>query len=174
MSPFQEMGLNNTWGLCAEHRATSSADFPKVAACFAALPVQVAADLPEPTSVWAVCFILAISCNKQFQFKIVAFSHFCSLGMRFYVLGYIPNRVYSRRSGMRVVGYFPESVLFMVLNFWPSTLGNPHDHIWVIRWAFPARWHFCACALASRANRSTQYLTSECMTVQIHGFNCFP
>ena len=67
--------------------------------------------------------------------------------MGFYILGYVPNRDYSHPLGTRVVGYVPESVLFMVLNFLPSTLGNPHDHIWVFRWASLTRWHFHACAV---------------------------
>ena len=48
---------------------------------------------------------------------------------------------------MRVVGYVPKSILYVVLNFLPSILGNPHDHIWIFRQAFPSRWHFCACDL---------------------------
>ena len=65
--------------------------------------------------------------------------------MGFYVLWYVPIGVYSHSLGTRVVGYIPESVLFMVLNFPPSTLGNPHDHIWVFRWAFLTRWCFYTC-----------------------------
>ena len=83
--------------------------------------------------------------NKQFRLKFLLLS-FCSSGMGFYILWHVPNRVYSCPSGTSVVEYVPESILFMVLNFPPSILGNPPDHIWVFRCAFPTRWCFHACA----------------------------
>ena len=94
----------------------------------------------------AVHFVLAISCNKQFRLK---FSTFLIL---FPWNGILRSMVHTQQSlfpPFRNEGswYVPESVLFMVLNFLPSILGNPHDHIWVFRWASLTRWCFYACAV---------------------------